>query len=142
MHTAAGRRHLRRVLDTLARVVPGENRDLDPDRMRFQVPAGSIVLVFSPMLSQVAVAATTMLAARGLDVVVVDCLPERRRPRRATTQRLALAWRMRLLEREALLARVAPRPASRSSPGAARARSTRCCAGCGRRGARTTAGRR
>ncbi len=31
VHTAAGRRHLRRVLDTLARIVPGENRDLDLD---------------------------------------------------------------------------------------------------------------
>ena len=60
VHTAAGRRHLRRVLDTLARVVPGESRDhVDLERMRFQVPAGSIVLVFSPMLSQAAVAATT-----------------------------------------------------------------------------------
>ncbi len=46
------------------------------------VRPGSIVLVFSPMLSQAAVAATTTLAARGLDVVVVDCLPERRRPGR------------------------------------------------------------
>ena len=105
VHTAAGRRHLRRVLDTLARVVPGENRDLDPHRMRFQVPAGSIVLVFSPMLSQAAVVVTTTLASRGLDVVVVDCL----HPDivvGADDARTALAWRMRVLEREALLARV------------------------------------
>jgi hypothetical protein len=105
VHTAAGRRHLRRVLDTLARVVPGENRDLDPARMRFDAPAGSIVLVFSPMLSQVPVLATTTLAARGLDVVVVDCLPEEV-DLGEDDERLALAWRMRLIEREALLARV------------------------------------
>lgn len=105
VHTAAGRRHLRRVLDTLARVVPGENRDLDPARMRFDTPAGSIVLVFSPMLSQAPVLATTTLAARGLDVVVVDCLPEQV-DLGEDDERLALAWRMRLLEREALLARV------------------------------------
>ena len=103
--TAAGRRHLRRVLDTLAGVVPGENRDLDLDRMRFRVPAGTIVLVFSPMLSQAAVVATTTLASRGLDVVVVDCLPDDVRLGQDDA-RTALAWRMRRLEREALLARV------------------------------------
>jgi uncharacterized protein (DUF58 family) len=102
--TSAGRLHLRRVLETLARVVPGENRDLDPERMRFDVRAGTVVLVFSPMLSQVSVTATTKLASRGLDVVVVDCLPDdvdlgRRDPH------LATAWRMRLLERRALLER-------------------------------------
>ena len=41
---------------------------------------------------------------------------------------VALAWRMRLLERQGLLARVRG-PGSRWSPGAGRARSTRCCAG-------------
>jgi uncharacterized protein (DUF58 family) len=103
--TAAGRRHLRRVLDTLAGVVPGENRELDLARMRFRVPAGTIVLVFSPMLSQAALVATTTLASRGLDVVVVDCLPEDLDLGRDDA-RTALAWRMRLLEREALLGRV------------------------------------
>ena len=52
-----------------------------------------------------AVLATTTLAARGLDVVVVDCLPEHV-DLGEDDERLALAWRMRLLEREALLARV------------------------------------
>ena len=105
VNTAAGRRHLRRVLDTLARVVPGENPDLDPDRMRFQVSAGSIVLVFSPMLSRVSVVATTALAARGLDVVVVDCLPDDIDVA-GDDERAALAWRMRLLEREVLVTRL------------------------------------
>lgn len=105
VHTAAGRRHLRRVLDTLARVVPGENRDLDLDRMQFRVPAGSIVLVFSPMLSQASVVATTTLASRGLDVVVVDCLPAGLEVGDGDA-RTRLAWRMRLLERAALLERV------------------------------------
>jgi uncharacterized protein (DUF58 family) len=103
--TAAGRRHLRRVLDTLALVVPGENLHLDLDRMRFRVPAGTIVLVFSPMLSQAAVVATTTLASRGLDVVVVDCLPDDL-DLGQDDARTALAWRMRRLEREALLAKV------------------------------------
>ena len=105
VHTAAGRRHLRRVLDTLARVVPGENQDLQRSAMRFQVPAGGIVLVFSPMLSEVSVVATTTLASRGVDVVVVDCLPADM-DAGSDDPRVDLAWRMRLLEREALLARV------------------------------------
>jgi uncharacterized protein (DUF58 family) len=104
VHTAAGRRHLRRVLDTLAHVVPGENRDLDPTRMRFQVPAGSIVVVLSPLLSQAAVATTTTLASRGLDVVVVDTLPPDVEV--GDDRRRRLAWRMRALEREQLLQRV------------------------------------
>jgi len=140
VHTAAGRRHLRRVLDTLARVVPGENRDLDLDRMRFQVSAGSIVLVFSPMLSQVSVVATTTLAARGLDVVVVDCLPDDIDVA-GDDERAALAWRMRLLERDALLTRLRrsgiPVVAWRG-PGTLDEVLRRL----GRRGARTTAGHR
>ena len=105
VHTASGRRHLRRVLETLARVVPGENRDLDTERMRFHVTAGSIVLVFSPMLSRASLAATTTLASRGLDVVVVDCLPADL-DLGQDDPRVALAWRMRMLERDDLLARV------------------------------------
>lgn len=101
---SAGQTHLRRVLGALARVVPGEDRDLDPQHARFRVPAGTVVVVFSSMLSQASVATTTKLASRGLDVVVVDCLPADpdlggRQPQ------FALAWRMRLLERRALLAR-------------------------------------
>ncbi len=102
--TAAGRRHLRRILDTLARVVPGEDLHGDLRRMRFDVPAGAVVLVFSPMLSRRVLVATTTLARRGISVVVVDCLPERVD---FDDPRLRLAWRLRRLEREALLESVA-----------------------------------
>ena len=98
-----GRRHLRRVLDTLARIVPGEFRSTDPARIRFPVPAGSVVVVLSPMLSDQAVAVTRTLAQRGLNIVVVDTLPADVEP---GDVRRRLAWRMRLLEREALLLRV------------------------------------
>jgi uncharacterized protein (DUF58 family) len=99
-----GLRHLRRVLDTLARIVPGEHRGVDPARMRFPVPPGTVVVLLSPMLSEQVVGLTRVLAQRGLDLVVVDTLPPDivdREPERA------LAWRMRLLEREALLLQVA-----------------------------------
>jgi uncharacterized protein (DUF58 family) len=100
-----GRRHLRRVLDTLARIVPGEHRDADPGRIRYRVPAGSVVVVLSPMLSDQAVAVTRTLASRGLNVVVVDTLPPDV-PEHEPDARRRLAWRMRLLERETLLLRV------------------------------------
>jgi uncharacterized protein (DUF58 family) len=98
-----GRQHLRRVLDTLARIVPGEAREVDPSRIRFRVPAGCVVVVLSPMLSDHAVAATRTLAQRGLDLVVVDTLPAGLDPGDA---RRRLAWRMRLLERDAVLLQV------------------------------------
>jgi uncharacterized protein (DUF58 family) len=103
--TAAGRRHLRRLLDTMARVTPGEDLDRDPAQMQFRVPAGTVVLVFSPMLAERAVVATTTLAHRGLPVVVVDCLPEE--VDLGDDELLRVAWRLRRLEREQLLARVA-----------------------------------
>jgi uncharacterized protein (DUF58 family) len=101
---SAGRTHLRRVLGALARVVPGEARDLDPRAARFRVSAGTVVVIFSAMLSQAPVAATTRLASRGLDVVVVDCLPADL-DLGGEQPEFTLAWRMRLLERRALLGR-------------------------------------
>jgi uncharacterized protein (DUF58 family) len=99
-----GSRHLRRVLDTLARIVPGEQHDVDLARVRFHVPPGTVVVVLSPMLSERPVAVTRTLAQRGLDVVVVDTLP---RDLRLTDPQWQLAWRMRRLEREAVLTQLA-----------------------------------
>jgi uncharacterized protein (DUF58 family) len=98
----AGAAHLRRVLDTLARMEPGEGGTVPT---RWPVPAGAVVLVFSPMLSDAAVAATSTLALRGLSVVVVDTLPEH--PDLGGERRSELAWRIRMLERDALLLRLA-----------------------------------
>jgi uncharacterized protein (DUF58 family) len=105
LRTSAGRRHLRRVLDTLARIVPGENRRADPSRMHFGVSGGTVLIMLSPMLSDQAVTTTVTLARRGLDVVVVDTIPEHLELAE-DDPRVRLAWRMRLLEREALLRRV------------------------------------
>jgi hypothetical protein len=64
-----------------------------------------VVVVFSPMLSDVSVRATTTLAQRGLTVIVVDTLPEQ--VDIATDDvRWRLAWRLRLLERDELLRQV------------------------------------
>jgi uncharacterized protein (DUF58 family) len=102
---AAGTRHLRRLLESLARVVPGEGRGVDPARMHFGVSGGTVVLMLSPMLSDMAVTTTVMLARRGLTVVVVDPVA----PDLVVGEgdpRVEVAWRLRLLERGLLLERV------------------------------------
>ncbi|RYP82485.1 DUF58 domain-containing protein [Nocardioides guangzhouensis] len=106
----AGRRHLRRIQGTLARVRPGEPRDLTADRLRFGATTGTVVIVLSPMLHEVAVAATVTLAGSGLPVIVVDTLPTGATPAVARDVDPAiadLAWRMRLTDREELFARLA-----------------------------------
>jgi uncharacterized protein (DUF58 family) len=100
---SSGRRHLRRVLETLSMVVPGARHDSDP--RRFRVPPGTVVVVLSPMLSDQVVAATRTLAQRGLDLVVVDTMPVDL-DAFAEGPRDRIAWRMRLLERELLIDRV------------------------------------
>ena len=104
LRVAGGVQHLRRLLDSLARVVPGRVRHLDPARLGLGLVDGTVVIVLSPMLSEQAVTTTVALARRGLTVVVVDPLPadlaERAEPREA------VAWRLRLLERDVLLAQV------------------------------------
>ena len=62
---AAGRRHLRRLQGTLARVRRGEPHDLSADRLRFGAGPGTVVIVLSPMLHDVVVTATAVLAGRG-----------------------------------------------------------------------------
>lgn len=99
----SGRRHLRRLLEELARVVPGQRHELDPQRLR--VPPGTVVVVLTPLLSDQAVVLVTTLAQRGLDLVVVDTLPADV-VATAATDRDRIAWRMRLLERSSLLGRV------------------------------------
>jgi uncharacterized protein (DUF58 family) len=101
----AGTGHLRRMLDTLAFINPGSDPHVDVARMQFGLTEGTVVVVLSPMLSDQSIAATLMLAARGLSVIVVDTLPEDL-DLGDDDARLALAWRMRSLEREALLRKV------------------------------------
>ncbi len=101
---STGRRHLHRVLHTLARVAPGSPGWQDPGGGRFHVPAGAVALVLSPLLAPGAVVTTTRLARSGVTVVVVDTLPEVAPG--APHDVPALAWRMRLLERDHVVGRL------------------------------------
>jgi uncharacterized protein (DUF58 family) len=105
-----GNRHLRRILGQLARVRPGLPYDVEVDRIDFRTAAGSMVVVLSPMLSDQMATATVRLVRRGLPVIVVDTLPDDAAPTVSTDTDAGiarLAWRMRLVEREHVLERLA-----------------------------------
>jgi uncharacterized protein (DUF58 family) len=104
-----GTRHLRRILILLSRIRPGVPRDVAIDQIDFRATAGTVVVVISPMLSEALATATVRLVRRGLPVIVVDPLPSGSAPSvssRADAELAALAWRMRLLDRNHLLARL------------------------------------
>lgn len=106
----AGRRHLRVVLDTLAGIEPGGLPDGISERLHLRVDGGSVVLVFSAMLGPAVVTATASLVQRALPVVVVDTLPPDARPLvpdGVPAEVADLAWRMRRLERDQVLAGLA-----------------------------------
>ncbi|WP_028653403.1 DUF58 domain-containing protein [Nocardioides halotolerans] len=103
----AGTRHLRAIFDLLAGVRAGELPEGIAQRIQLRVSGGSVVFVFSPMLGPAIVTATASLVQRGLPVVVVDTLPPDASPRTpdGVDPRLVdLAWRMRRLERDQVLA--------------------------------------
>jgi uncharacterized protein (DUF58 family) len=102
-----GTRHLRRILILLSRIRPGVPRDVAIDRIDFRTTAGTVVVVISPMLSEPLATATVRLVRRGLPVIVVDPLPPGSTPTvypDAEQVVSDLAWRMRLLDRNHLLA--------------------------------------
>lgn len=106
----AGTRHLRRILGQLARVRPGLPHDVDVERIDFRTTAGTVVIVLSPMLSESLATATVRLVRRGLPVMVIDTLPPDAAPTvsRDTDAEIArFAWRMRLVERQHVLDRLA-----------------------------------
>jgi hypothetical protein len=79
------------------------------DQIDFRATAGTVVVVISPMLSGPLATATVRLVRRGLPVIVVDPLPAGTTPTAypdADEDVARLAWRMRLLDRNHLLAQL------------------------------------
>jgi uncharacterized protein (DUF58 family) len=106
----AGTRHLRILRDRLARVRAGEPRDLAAERLQLGVTAGTVVVVLSPMLAEAVGTVVAVLAGRGLPVTVVDTLPADVVPvvaEGADPVVADLAWRMRRVDRDLHLARLA-----------------------------------
>jgi uncharacterized protein (DUF58 family) len=105
-----GSNQLRRLQSRLARIVPADPRHLTAAQLQLPATPGTVVLVLSPMLADVVATVTASLLRGGLPVLVVDTLPEGTVPAavEGTDPRVAdLAWRMRRLEREAVLDRLA-----------------------------------
>lgn len=105
----AGQRHLRMILGRLALLHVGEPRGFSADHLQFGATAGTVVIVLSPMLNDAMATATATLLRRGLPVLVIDTLPPDAAPAviEGTDPRTAdLAWRMRRLERDHVLARL------------------------------------
>lgn len=106
LRPAAGLRHQRRVLETLARVAPAP-WDVAGTRLRLGAGAGTTVLALSPLLSPLVTTTLVDLAGRGLAVIAIDTLPDRALPPTAETAAAALAWRLRLVERRLELVQLA-----------------------------------
>lgn len=105
----AGTLHLRRLLGTMAAVVPGDLHG-HADRLRLRVTNGTTVVVLSPMLSELVGTAAASTVRRGLPTLVVDTLPPDVvpvTPPGADVEVALLGWRMRKLEREQVLAGLA-----------------------------------
>lgn len=103
----AGPRHLHRLTGTLARVQP-DSHTLGEEALELGVTGGCVVYVLSPMLHAPVVNTIATMARRGLVVVAIDTLGERSVDALGGPQSVAgLAWRMRRLERDTMLERLA-----------------------------------
>lgn len=98
---AAGQAHLRRVLDTLARVNAPAGRFARTGGRA--MATAEVTVVLSPLVSTEALDRAVALGRRGGSVVVVDTLPDH--VIEDDDELLALAWRIRLLERRRELRR-------------------------------------
>lgn len=97
LRPGAGSRHLRRLLEVLAAIDRDTLTRRSPSTDGGPIDHGSLVMVLSPLVAPAVVHHAHAVAGRGLDVAVIDTLPDgvHRDEDRAT----ALAWRIRLLER-------------------------------------------
>ncbi|MEZ5376061.1 MAG: DUF58 domain-containing protein [Acidimicrobiales bacterium] len=97
VNPAGGARQLRRILDVLAAIEPGENRFVSIATDRSVLPGDALAIVLSPLVSPSVLQRANTIASHGLSVAVIDTLPpDVHLDDDAAT---ALAWRIRLLER-------------------------------------------
>jgi uncharacterized protein (DUF58 family) len=104
--SGSGLRHLRRILGRLAGVRGARLREDAVERLQLRATAGTVVIVLSPLLSEVVGTATATLQRRGLPVLVVDTLPDQvgaLAPAGTDALVADLAWRLRRTEREQVL---------------------------------------
>lgn len=100
-----GQPHLLRVLQRLAETKVGNRAASEGKLLRLRLGAESIVIMLSACISQLALRQAVTFVGRGLTVIVVDTLPAEIGGIDSTA--LAAAWRIRRLEREVELRRLA-----------------------------------
>jgi uncharacterized protein (DUF58 family) len=108
--SGAGQRHLQRILGRLAGVRASRLRGAAARSLQLRATAGTVVIVLTPLLSEVIGAAAATLQRRGLPVLVVDTLPGHvgaLAPEGTDPQVADLAWRLRRTEREQFLTALA-----------------------------------
>ena len=106
LNSATGASHLRRLLTDLAAIEVGTagHRRTDPPPLRLH--GGCLVVMLSPMLSPAALQQAVTLVRQQHTVLVVDTLPDRVAGAAGEDPVAALAWRIRLLERQQEIRRV------------------------------------
>ncbi|USQ78944.1 DUF58 domain-containing protein [Ornithinimicrobium faecis] len=102
----SGRRHTQRVLEVLSLIQAQPQEQIDPRRLRHGVGPGALVVMISSLVSPAALAAAALLSHSGVQVVVIDALVDDVKPPGEQDDIAALAWRIRLIEREAEIRRV------------------------------------
>ena len=102
---AGGRRHLRRLLEVMATLEPATRR-VDNGQVPPGLAPGALVVMLSPLLSPRALQRAVTMADHGLTVLVIDCLPPDIAHGDPDDPADAIAWRIRLLEREREMRRV------------------------------------
>jgi len=105
---ATGRRHLRRLLEVMA-TVESAGEFFDDGRMPRGIAQGALVVMLSAMVSPRALQRAVTIADRGLTIVVIDCLPPDITEKDPNDPYVALAWRIRLLERDSEIRRARER---------------------------------
>jgi uncharacterized protein (DUF58 family) len=96
--TGTGRTQLRRILDTMARVRPGNDmRTVRSGNLGGRATSGRMTVLLSPLIAPEALGLAVELGRRGAAVVVIDTLPDH--VAEHDDELMALAWRVRLLER-------------------------------------------
>lgn len=107
----AGARHLRRIQDRLAMLRTGDVGEPESGVLQLGVTGGAVVVVLSPMLAESIGTVAATLTRRGVAVLVVDTLPTDAQPTTVgdgvDARLVALAWRMRRIERSVVLDRLA-----------------------------------
>lgn len=102
---AVGYRHLRRLLEVLAKVEPAHAL-FDNGRMPRGLSSGVLVVMLSPLLSPGALQRLATIADRGLNVLAIDCLPTDIADEDPGDPYAGITWRIELIKRERQLRQV------------------------------------